>query len=53
MSPYQWRPMRAADLPHVMAIADLVHAGYFEAEEVFAFGNVEDVGVHIRRDMQA
>jgi len=36
MSPYQWRPMRAADLPHVMAIADLVHAGYFEAEEVFA-----------------
>ncbi|WP_413460380.1 GNAT family N-acetyltransferase [Herbaspirillum huttiense] len=33
---YQWRPMRAEDLPHVMAIAEQVHVGYFEAEEVFA-----------------
>lgn len=33
---YQWRPMRADDLPRVMAIAEQVHVGYFEAEEVFA-----------------
>lgn len=36
MSHYQWRPMRATDLPRVMAIAADVHVGYFEAEEVFA-----------------
>jgi hypothetical protein len=28
--------MRADDLPRVMAIAEQVHVGYFEAEEVFA-----------------
>lgn len=33
---YTWRPMTVADLPQVMAIAATVHAGYFEAEAVFA-----------------
>ena len=33
---HQWRPMVAADLPKVMAMAAVVHAGYFEEEQVFA-----------------
>lgn len=33
---YQWRPMAAADLPAVMAMAAVVHAGYFEEQRVFA-----------------
>lgn len=33
---HTWRPMTPADLPAVMAIADIVHAGYFEAQAVFA-----------------
>ncbi len=33
---YLWRPMAVTDLPQVMAIAERVHVGYFEAEEVFA-----------------
>ncbi|MBG7618483.1 GNAT family N-acetyltransferase [Herbaspirillum sp. AP02] len=36
MNPYQWRPMKAADLPQVMDIAAQVHVGYYEAPEVFA-----------------
>ncbi len=31
-----WRPMREADLDEVMAIAAVVHAGFFERREVFA-----------------
>ena len=36
MTHYRWRAMNADDLSHVMEIAALVHAGYFEAREVFA-----------------
>lgn len=36
MTHYQWRPMRADDLPQVMHIAAQVHEAYFEAQEVFA-----------------
>ena len=36
MKHYQWRPMRADDLPQVMHIAAQVHEAYFEAKEVFA-----------------
>jgi hypothetical protein len=31
-----WRPMRAGDLPQVMAIADRLHPGYPERREIFA-----------------
>jgi GNAT superfamily N-acetyltransferase len=36
MSDALWRPMAAADLPAVAAIADIVHPGFFEAPEVLA-----------------
>lgn len=36
MTHYQWRAMKADDLSHVMEIAAPVHAGYYEAREVFA-----------------
>ncbi|MBP0596900.1 GNAT family N-acetyltransferase [Herbaspirillum sp. LeCh32-8] len=32
---HTWRPMTAADLDHVMAVAAVVHAGFFERREVF------------------
>jgi len=31
-----WRPMRADDLDAVMAVAAVVHAGFYERREVFA-----------------
>ncbi|MFJ3058480.1 GNAT family N-acetyltransferase [Herbaspirillum sp. NPDC087042] len=31
-----WRPMREEDLDEVMAVAAIVHAGFFEHREVFA-----------------
>ncbi len=31
-----WRPMHEADLDEVMAVAAIVHAGFFERREVFA-----------------
>lgn len=36
MIPTRWRPMTAADLPAVQAIADLVHVAHPERPEVFA-----------------
>lgn len=36
MNRYQWRPMTVEDLAYVMQIAAQVHAGYYEALEVFA-----------------
>lgn len=36
MSDTLWRPMTAADLPAVMAVAGVVHPGYPEDEAVFA-----------------
>jgi len=32
----KWRPMLAADLPHVKALADAVHTAYPEDAAIFA-----------------